>query len=204
MKNRVLHENKHTAIERLHANLNQGVSSNLSEDDLSWLDQRLFLEDAPEPHDVNWTAIYRSTREKVLARILSWTLFLILEAAFFCIIYLLCVQIHDLAGDSKNKNAVLTLNYCVTLSIICFNQFAVARILHFLVSFEQWSTKTRLYTSLAWKLSLAQTMNLCMLFAIQMTLPEKYMLEFGGSHFLFPISEGSSTTRACSSFGTPS
>lgn len=61
MKDRVLNDNRHTMTERLCSFVNRGRTPDLTHEDLSWHEQKLFLEPAPEPNDVDWEFIHITT-----------------------------------------------------------------------------------------------------------------------------------------------
>ena len=61
MKSKVLEQNIHTASERICAWFNKGKTPGISQGDLSWNDQKIFVEQAPEPNDVNWEFIHVET-----------------------------------------------------------------------------------------------------------------------------------------------
>lgn len=61
MKDRVLHDNTHTFKERVYAFFNKGKSLNLVSDDLIFQDQKLFIEAAPEPNDIDWEFLHITT-----------------------------------------------------------------------------------------------------------------------------------------------
>ena len=48
--------------------------SNPKRDDLMWNKNKLFIEQAPEPDDVDWEFIHVSTKDKIYARIKAWAL----------------------------------------------------------------------------------------------------------------------------------
>jgi len=48
-----------------------GKLSNLKEEDLTWDGNKLFIEEAPEPNEVDWNFIHVETSKKIVARIKS-------------------------------------------------------------------------------------------------------------------------------------
>lgn len=65
MKNLVLGSNQHSFIERVMTFFNQGRSKTLKSNDLQWLEHRIFVEQAPEPNDIDWENIHITTKEKI-------------------------------------------------------------------------------------------------------------------------------------------
>lgn len=87
MKSDVYDNNAHTKSERISAYMNDGKSRELTHKDLSWFDQKLFLEPAPEPTDVDWEFVHVSTGEKLLHRIKSWGISVFFMGLCFVIIW---------------------------------------------------------------------------------------------------------------------
>jgi hypothetical protein len=57
--------NPWTTVERLRCYFNDGKLNNMGASVLQWEGKKLFIEEAPEPNDVDWEFIHCSTKDKV-------------------------------------------------------------------------------------------------------------------------------------------
>jgi hypothetical protein len=151
MMNLVLERNKHTHLDRIEAFLTGGRSNNLKDGGLCWLEHRLLLEKAPEPNDVNWEFIHTSTREKIGWRCKSWSIFLTMMSMCFLIIFLLSFWANKLSEESQEAFLEHKQSYWLTYkvnmvssfiswTIVLFNKFVIALVVHRLVDLERIST----------------------------------------------------------------
>ncbi|CAK64341.1 unnamed protein product (macronuclear) [Paramecium tetraurelia] len=170
MKNLVLQENQHTQLERMKSYWNKGKLEGLSENDLSWHDQKLFIEQAPEPNEVDWEFIHVKTEEKISKRVKAWIIYLLVESAAFYSIYLISHKVAKYGDEAREEeikgkldhNTMLKINilsFIISLSIVLFNKFAVAKIVHYIVDDEKISSKTKFQISFVYKYALALFLN---------------------------------------------
>ena len=68
MKAAVIEHNPWTDLERIRTYLNKGKTPGVDESTLAWEGNKLFIEAAPEPNDVDWEFIHRSTADKLKVR----------------------------------------------------------------------------------------------------------------------------------------
>ncbi|CAD8048026.1 unnamed protein product [Paramecium sonneborni] len=170
MKNKVLSENPHTQFERMKSYLNQGKLPNLQANDLAWHNQKLFIEQAPEPNEVDWEFIHVKTEQKISKRIKAWAIYILVEAIAFYSIYLIAHKVAKYGDEAREEeikgkldhDAMLKINilsYAISLSIVLFNKFGVAKIVHYIVDDEKISSKTKFQISFVYKYALALFLN---------------------------------------------
>ncbi|CAD8069040.1 unnamed protein product [Paramecium sonneborni] len=170
MKQLVLQDNPHTQWERMRSHINRGQLRSLSNQDLQWQGQKLFLEQAPEPNDVDWEFIHITTSEKILKRIRAWVYYILFESAAFFIIYLISHRLallgdeaheEELKGklDYETKRKINILSFTISMIIVLFNKFGVAKIVHYIVDDEKISNKTKFQISFVYKYALALFLN---------------------------------------------
>lgn len=130
----------------------------------------MFLEPAPEPNDVDWEFIHITTHEKVFSRIKSWIYYFIFEGSAFFVIYLISLQLaknvdeaheEDLKGKIKPETMrnIEMFSYAISFSIVLFNKFGVAKIVHYIVDDEKISNKTKFQIAFAHKYAVALFTN---------------------------------------------
>ena len=54
MRNEVMKKNSHSVFDRITAYQNDGKADSLASGELAWMNQKLFVELAPEPNDIDW------------------------------------------------------------------------------------------------------------------------------------------------------
>jgi hypothetical protein len=74
-----------------------GKVPNLTDKDLSWHGNKIFIEQAPEPNDIDWEFMHISTNEKIVCkfitlivfpgRIKAWIIYIIFEFLVFMFFY---------------------------------------------------------------------------------------------------------------------
>lgn len=191
MKDKVLQDNTHTWSERLCAFFNRGKSSSLTHEDLSWHDQKLFIEPAPEPNDIDWEFIHISTSEKLVARLKAFVLYAIFEGFTFYVIYVISMQLahavddaheEDLKGDISDNTLIKIKCFCylISLGIVLFNKLGVAKILHYIVDLEKISNKTKFQISYGTKYSIALFSNAALMSYIIDILILDNIIGYGG------------------------
>lgn len=67
----MLNHNPHTFWEKVECYYSGGKLNNIKEEDLTWDGNKLFIEEAPEPNEVDWEFIHIETSKKIIARIKS-------------------------------------------------------------------------------------------------------------------------------------
>ncbi|CAD8147563.1 unnamed protein product [Paramecium octaurelia] len=170
MKQLVLQENPHTQLERIKSHWNRGKLSGLGNEDLSWQGQKLFLEQAPEPNDVDWEFIHITTNEKIFKRVRAWIYYILFESAAFFVIYLISHRLallgdeaheEELQGklDEDTKRKINIMSFSISMTIVLFNKFGVAKIVHYIVDDEKISNKTKFQISFVYKYALALFLN---------------------------------------------
>ena len=55
-------------MERIECYFNNGMLNNIKPDDLTWDGNKLFIEESPEPNDIDWEFIHISTEKKLKYR----------------------------------------------------------------------------------------------------------------------------------------
>lgn len=87
MKNQVMDANPWSTWERINSYYHNGKLPNLPEDSLAWEGQKLFIEQASEPNEIDWEFIHISTKEKIKGRVLSNVYTSLFVFACFAILY---------------------------------------------------------------------------------------------------------------------
>ncbi|EGR27621.1 hypothetical protein IMG5_192990, partial [Ichthyophthirius multifiliis] len=167
-KDEVLEKNKINYKQRLLNFFKGGLSKQYS-DSIYYIDRHLYIQQAPEPNDIDWEFINVETSEKVKCRFLSLIKQIILMLSSFSVISLIAYaqaylidhayqeslgNHEDLENNQKIK-VIQFLNYMISFIIVFYNKFFLPYIVHHIVDCEKWSTKTKLNISYARKLSLA-------------------------------------------------
>ena len=105
----------------------------------------LYIEKAPEPNEVNWESFHCSTEHKLKWRLIINSLFLVLLAGCFIIIYVISYfkslaldkAVEDLTeglpGADQSFNTISGLSILISLLITMFNKFCLPRLLHIMV-----------------------------------------------------------------------
>lgn len=78
-------------METVRSYFNNGELENITNDDLTWENNKLFVEEAPEPDDVDWEFIHIHTKTKIKARIKAWLLTIGFLIGCYIVIKLLTV-----------------------------------------------------------------------------------------------------------------
>ncbi|CAD8136214.1 unnamed protein product [Paramecium pentaurelia] len=170
MKTKVLNENPFTQLERMRSYWNKGKLPGITEKDLSWHNQKLFIEQAPEPNEVDWEFIHVKTEEKISKRIKAWIIYILVESAAFYSIYLIAHRVAKYGDEAREEEIkgkldhdtmlkINILSYAISLSIVLFNKFAVAKIVHYIVDDEKISSKTKFQISFVYKYASALFLN---------------------------------------------
>ncbi|CAK58012.1 unnamed protein product (macronuclear) [Paramecium tetraurelia] len=89
MKQLVLQHNPHTSWERIKAFFNNGLTGDVKEKGLIFEGHKLYVEEAPEPNDVDWEFIHIQTGQKVKARVIAWSISISFMAGCFFLIWFL-------------------------------------------------------------------------------------------------------------------
>ena len=94
MRNEVMKKNSHSVFDRITAYQNDGKADSLASGELAWMNQKLFVELAPEPNDIDWEFAHVKTNKKIKWRSFSWTISLGFVSITFILIYILqqCVD----------------------------------------------------------------------------------------------------------------
>ena len=106
MRNEVMKNNGHSVFDQITAYQNDGKSDSLTSSELAWMNQKLFLELAHEPNDIDWEFAHVKTNKKIKWRSFSWTISLGFVSLTFILIYLLQVWIDSMkefAEDNKES-----------------------------------------------------------------------------------------------------
>lgn len=168
----MLKNNEHTTRERIAAYVNRGRSTELTYNDLSWMDHKLFLHPAPEPNDVDWEFVHVSTRNKMRWRCISWSISLGFMVTCFLIIYSLSKwadSLNDWAeehSDQLNEWTTMKINLIsgsISWIIVLFNKFIMGVTYHHIVDTERISSKTKFNIQFAFKLTIALFINTAMM-----------------------------------------
>lgn len=92
-KEKVLSANKHSIQERVLSFIQRGLTPNISDEDLSWNGQKLFVEEAPEPNAIDWEFIHISTIDKLLGRGKALIKTIVFEICCFFFVYLISLNL---------------------------------------------------------------------------------------------------------------
>jgi hypothetical protein len=104
-KREVLDTNTHTSMERFKCFMNNGRLKDFKEEDLTWDGNKLFLDEAPEPNDIDWEFVHSSTTDKIYARIKSNLLTLL----FVLVCFLAIKAISDYQDEMNDKSFTLAV-----------------------------------------------------------------------------------------------
>ena len=104
----------------------------------------LYIEEAPEPNDVNWEFIYAQTKDKIKIRLFLNLLFVLLLALCFSIIWVITYfqsksiehahdnEIKGLSGAADEFNRAKSISIVISALIVVFNKFCLGRMVHIL------------------------------------------------------------------------
>lgn len=122
----------------------QKSEKNENDERLYFQNSLLFIEEAPEPNDVNWEFIYSSTKDKIKIRIIVNILFFILLASCFGIIWVI-TYFQSKSLDQAYENEKLgipgavdefdkakSITILISAIIVVFNKFCLGRMVHIL------------------------------------------------------------------------
>ncbi|EGR31304.1 hypothetical protein IMG5_113410 [Ichthyophthirius multifiliis] len=193
-KELVLKHNKLDQIKRFQ-NYFQGGRSQQYSSSIYFYDRHLYIEQAPEPNDIDWEYIHCSTIEKIKARIISLMYLLMLTTLTFTVIasisYYQSLMIEHAYEESLENNQsldnnpqidkVVGLSYFISMIIVLFNKFIVPVIVHHIIEYEKWSNKTKQNASFATKLTLVLFTNTALItFSVEIILFHNYYGIGGG------------------------
>jgi hypothetical protein len=125
--------------------MNNGKSDFLKPTDLSWLDYKLFLFQAPEPNDVDWEFVHVTTSKKLKSRSKSWGISIGFMAACFMIIYCLSrwsdalaehAERHKKTVDPWTSTEINLISGSISWVIVLFNKFIMGVTFHHIVDTE--------------------------------------------------------------------
>ncbi|EGR32359.1 protein kinase domain protein [Ichthyophthirius multifiliis] len=144
-------------------------------------DRHLYIQQAPEPAEIDWEFAHCSTKEKIIARIGTNLLTILLVCVCFAVIALLSYLQSKLIDEAyeqlfeeqlkhqeKNKKDevnssrlyfIYPISFLISFLIVIFNKFCLPFTIHQIVDHEKWLTKTNLNISFARKLTLALFTN---------------------------------------------
>lgn len=107
-------------------------------------DTLIFIEEAPEPNDINWEFIWIPTKNKIKIRVIINVLFILLLCGCFGVIWVITFyQSQSLEHAYENKenssdefDKIKTVSIIVSALIVCFNKFCLGRMLHYLTEYK--------------------------------------------------------------------
>ena len=107
-RDKIIDANPYTPTERIKNWLYNGKLKRTSDDELYWDENRLFIEPAPEPNDVDWEFIHCTTKEKLIGRAKSYLYNFLFMGSFFMVIFgiskwqgKMIDQAHEAAAEGK-------------------------------------------------------------------------------------------------------
>ena len=74
-------------MERMECFFNGGVLNNIKPEDLTWDGYKLFIEESPEPNDIDWEFIHIPTRKKIKHRLIAHLLSYVFMLGCFIMIW---------------------------------------------------------------------------------------------------------------------
>ncbi|CAD8115777.1 unnamed protein product [Paramecium sonneborni] len=170
MKQIVLQHNSHTSWERMKAFFNQGKTADVKGKGLILNEHKLYVEEAPEPNDVDWEFIHIQTGQKVKARVVAWSISISFMAGCFFLIWFLSelaermneqVEEQEKKGikDSLTQTIAFLTSQSISWTVVFFNKFVIGKVYHLIVDLEKISNKTKFNISFARKQSVALFIN---------------------------------------------
>ncbi|CAD8169509.1 unnamed protein product [Paramecium pentaurelia] len=170
MKQLVLQHNPHTSWERIKAFFNNGLTGDVKEKGLIFEGHKLYVEEAPEPNDVDWEFIHIQTGQKVKSRIIAWSISISFMAGCFFLIWFLSelaermneqVEEQEKKGikDSLTQTIAFLTSQSISWTVVFFNKFVIGKVYHLIVDLEKISNKTKFNISFARKQSVALFIN---------------------------------------------
>ncbi|KAL4485796.1 hypothetical protein ABPG72_012336 [Tetrahymena utriculariae] len=170
MKKDCLKENVSGYWEQITIWWNKGMKQRPSEKDLMWGKHKLFIEEAPEPDDIDWEFIHVPTKNKIFWRFFCFLIKLsFMSLSFVSISAIAKFQSHLIEHsyeeiqhgniESSTFAFIKSLSFIISAIIVLFNKFVLAEVFHFIADSERWSTKTKLNISFADSLSLGLFLN---------------------------------------------
>ncbi|KAL4466070.1 hypothetical protein ABPG74_004307 [Tetrahymena malaccensis] len=170
MKKDCLKENVSGYWEQLNIWWNKGMKLRPSEKDLMWGKHKLFIEEAPEPDDIDWEFIHVPTKNKIFWRFFCFLIKLsFMSLSFVAISAIAKFQSHLIEHsyeeiqhgniESSTFAFIKSLSFVISAIIVLFNKFVLAEVFHHIADSERWSTKTKLNISFADSLSLGLFLN---------------------------------------------
>ncbi|CAD8112660.1 unnamed protein product [Paramecium sonneborni] len=149
---------------------NQGKTADIKEKGLILNEHKLYVEEPPEPNDVDWEFIHIQTGQKVKARVVAWSISIsVMAGCFFLIWFLseLAERMNEQVEEQEKKGikdsltqtfAFLTSQY-ISWTVVFFNKFVIGKVYHLIVDLEKISNKTKFNISFARKQSVALFIN---------------------------------------------
>lgn len=126
---------------------NGGRLTKISSKDLTWDDQKLFIEEAPEPHDVDWNNIQFNCIDKIPRNLLCWLGVVLIGGCVLAFewLWLLCQQFFL-------KKAIKSAQQGDNYQIYDILQYAFIVVLGLLVALINWVALDKLVACMASKL----------------------------------------------------
>ncbi|KRX04111.1 hypothetical protein PPERSA_08326 [Pseudocohnilembus persalinus] len=162
-KDLVLEQNSHSFMEQCRSYLNGGALKGAKITDLMWEKNKLFIEEAPEPDDVDWEFIHIETGRKIKVRIYAW----IQTIIFMLLCYLAIFALTKYQGELIEDTFLGLGNGDIS-------------IFHIIVDGEYYSTKTKFNIAFAFKLTIALFCNTALLTYFVEILGERNFYGPGG------------------------
>lgn len=107
----------------------------------------LYIDEAPEPNDVNWEFITISTSEKIKRRIIMNLAFILVLVICFIVIWVITyfqsknlehyyeLKEEGVEGASETFESLENISILISIIIVCFNKFCLGRIVHIIVEY---------------------------------------------------------------------
>jgi hypothetical protein len=103
---------------------------------------------------VDWEFIHVKTKDKIYRRVIAWVVYFLIESLAFYSIYLIAHKVAEFGDEAREKELkgkishtemrkIGILSFLISLSIVLFNKFGVAKIVHYIVDDERISNKTK-------------------------------------------------------------
>ena len=151
----------------------------------------MFVEQAPEPNDIDWEFVHTTTHKKLRVRMRSWALAILFMSFCFFINFSLTLKSSKLLDKADeealtgkvNPHLYLVVNilsFCVSWEIVLFNKFIIGKIIHLIVDTEHISCKTKFNISFAVKLTIALFLNTAVISFLLDIIMFKNIIRSGG------------------------
>jgi len=147
---------------RLKAYFNGGRYPRQPNPTIYWQDHgHLYIEEAPEPNDLNWEFLHCTTAQKVKARMICFLRQTLLQIICTGTIYGISaaqsylidtayekMEAHEPGAEEQYGN-IKILSIVLSIMIVIFNKFGLGILVHHIADAELWSTQTKLNISFA-------------------------------------------------------